>query len=399
MAKRTYGRLSTFLVLAVALGIWTGCGDDGVAPAPTGLAPERTGSLEVTTTTVGKDSDPDGYTFTVDGGSERAIDVKDVVTIEEVPAGTHQVVLEGLAPACATADGTNPTSVIVTSGETASVTFDVVCQEALEDQIAFTSQVDSHPEIFVMDSDGSNQFRLTRSPNGARDPAVSPDGNRILFVSDRDGNEEIYLMNANGSGVERLTDDPGRDIRARWSPDGSRIAFSSSRDDTPGLDVFVMNADGSAPVNLTGESQGTAATWSPDGSKVAFTSARTGEFEIFVMNADGSNPVNVTNDPERSDYSPAWSPDGQRIAYATIGTGRAEIYVMDVDGSNRTNLTNHPAIDERPTWSPDGTKIVFTTYRTGGGEVFVMNADGSQQRNVSNRPDAADEVGFPQGWR
>lgn len=72
---------------------------------------------------------------------------------------------------------------------------------------------------------------------------------------------------------------------------------------------------------------------------------------------------------------------------------------MDVDGSNRTNLTNHPAIDERPTWSPDGTKIVFTTYRTGGGEVFVMNADGSQQRNVSNRPDAADEVGFPQGWR
>ncbi len=36
-------------------------------------------------------------------------------------------------------------------------------------------------------------------------PAWSPDGRKIAFVSDRDGNSGIYLMNTDGSGQRRLT--------------------------------------------------------------------------------------------------------------------------------------------------------------------------------------------------
>src|SRR6185369_1267085 len=42
-------------------------------------------------------------------------------------------------------------------------------------------------------------------------PAVSPDGKKIVFMSDRDGDIEIYVMNVDGSHPQRLTHSRGRD--------------------------------------------------------------------------------------------------------------------------------------------------------------------------------------------
>lgn len=46
----------------------------------------------------------------------------------------------------------------------------------------------------------------------------------------------------------------------------------------------------------------------PNG-RIAFESNRTGNNEIFTMNPDGSALVNVTRHPA-NDVFPAWSPDG-----------------------------------------------------------------------------------------
>jgi hypothetical protein len=45
--------------------------------------------------------------------------------------------------------------------------------------------------------------------------------------------------------------------------------------------------------------------------RIAFLSDRAGNSEIFMMDADGSNPVNLTDNPAH-DYSPAWSPRSQQ---------------------------------------------------------------------------------------
>ena len=56
-------------------------------------------------------------------------------------------------------------------------------------------------------------------------------------------------MNADGSDVVALTHSPGLDVRPAWSPDGKRIAFTSNRDGN--YEIYVMNADGSHPRNVT----------------------------------------------------------------------------------------------------------------------------------------------------
>lgn len=101
--------------------------------------------------------------------------------------------------------------------------------------------------IRVMDADGSNMTELTKEDDSS--PAWSPDGEKIAFTSSRDENYEIYVMNTDGTEQKRLTDNPRIDTTPEWSPDGERIAFVSDRDGPH--KIYIMNADGSNVVRIT----------------------------------------------------------------------------------------------------------------------------------------------------
>src|SRR5436309_14269586 len=65
-------------------------------------------------------------------------------------------------------------------------------------------------------------------------------------------------------------------------------------------------------------------------------------WEIFVMNADGSVPVNLTNTPREHEHYPQVSPDGTKICFSIdVGEGRETVrslWVMDIDGTHRKKL-------------------------------------------------------------
>ena len=77
-----------------------------------------------------------------------------------------------------------------------------------------------------------------------------------------------------------------------------------------------MNADGTNPINLTNHpADDRHPDWSPDGLRIAFSTNRDGDWEkkpndnweVYVMNADGTKPINLTNHPAW-DSSPSWEP-------------------------------------------------------------------------------------------
>lgn len=76
---------------------------------------------------------------------------------------------------------------------------------------------------------GETEERLTLRRRADVLPVISPDGKQIVFTSNADGNAEIYVMNSDGTGQMRITRNSAEDSFARWSPDGKRIIFASNR--------------------------------------------------------------------------------------------------------------------------------------------------------------------------
>ena len=88
--------------------------------------PADAGSIRITTATSGADPDPDGYTFSVDGGAAQPIAVNANTTLPNLAAGAHSVRLAGASGNCSIA-GANPRPVAVTSGGTADAAFVISC--------------------------------------------------------------------------------------------------------------------------------------------------------------------------------------------------------------------------------------------------------------------------------
>jgi len=94
--------------------------------------------------------------------------------------------------------------------------------------------------------------------------------------------------------------------------------------------------------------------------KVVFETNRDGNWELYLVNADGSSPVNLTQTLAIDELYPKPSPDGTKIAYgADQGEGEhrvRDVYVMNSDGTDRVKIADNA---REPCWSADGKSVAY----------------------------------------
>jgi dipeptidyl aminopeptidase/acylaminoacyl peptidase len=250
------------------------------------------------------------------------------------------------------------------------------------------------PDIWMISGAGTGMRNITQTPTLAeRAPAISPTGSHLAYSSyDGVTDFDIVLRRLPGGPVVNLTSEHAttQESSPAFSPDGRLIAYEAT---TGGQnDIFVMNADGSAPRNLTNTPSDSEAhaSFSPDGRTIVFSRFGIGT-DIWAMNADGSGARNLTQTaPPVGEFLPAFSPDGRRITFVRVATG-CEVFAMNADGSGAVNLTESAADECDPTYSADGRKIVYDRSDMGQLDLWTMRADGSGQGNLTKTPAPANE--------
>ena len=220
---------------------------------------------------------------------------------------------------------------LVTKTELASISPDW----SPNDLIAFHDRVAGNSEVCVVKPDGRGLQNLTNDPSTDTAPSWSPDGKYISFITTRGEPMQVpqlYLMNSDGSETGPVTSRKGWEGEPVWSPDGHRIVFVCDRDDSPGnlLDVCEINPDGTGEKRLLfhRDHDGHPVV-SPDGNRIAFVGRGDGNSEIYLMNRDGSGLLRLTRD-RSEDQWPEWSPDGKKLMFLSNRSGRFGIYEVVV---------------------------------------------------------------------
>ena len=90
-------------------------------------------------------------------------------------------------------------------------------------------------QIYSITADGKLETALINQEDFRKsncyNPAISPDGARILFVSDQGvddqgrHNNDIYLSNVDGTGMHRITQNGSDDIMPAWSPSEEGVVY------------------------------------------------------------------------------------------------------------------------------------------------------------------------------
>ena len=157
------------------------------------------------------------------------------------------------------------------------------------------------------------------SPDGKQVAFVGSDGD--FWKTDR---HAVFTVGADGSHSKRIT--PWGDVLSvQWSPDGKTLAFTMASPTE--YQIFAIRPDGTGIVQITSSNDGTQSfgpMWSPDGARLLFirgalstgasstgVAGRIAELrsakDLWVMNADGTDPVQVTH--SSSEYGGyAWTP-------------------------------------------------------------------------------------------
>ncbi len=243
-----------------------------------------------------------------------------------------------------------------------------------------------------LDRAGQVTATIPAPPGAYNEPAISPDGSRLLVVRNLANAAEIWQIEAVRGVATRMTFAHANSWSPTWSSDGLRFVFAS--DEQNGRNLRIRDASGAGSEDLLVKLDSpfnNPNDWSHDGSTLVLRSLdpRTGE-DLWVAPAKPEGkPVPFLRTPF-NERDGRFSPDGRWIAYRSDESGRDELYVqpfpsggakvrVSTDGAGEFSLSGNAW----PVWTHDGKELIFL----GGDGVTVMSA--------SVRPGATLEIATP----
>jgi Tol biopolymer transport system component len=235
-----------------------------------------------------------------------------------------------------------------------------------------------------------------------RQPAFSPDGERILFTSDRSGSTDIWEMDLRSGKIGRVVDHPADDMDPAYTPNGNGVIWTSNRDGH--LEIYTADIDGGGPRRITNDGvDAQNATSTPDGNWVVYTSSHSAKRGVWKVHPDGTGAVQIA---KGTCFNPEVSPDGKYVLYLTSPAPALNVIrvVRVEDGADQqfevacAIRKSTQVVIGRARWRPDSRAILFIAQDEHGVHgVFEqsfaagMDTAASRRKLAAFNPDLATE--------
>lgn len=293
----------------------------------------------------------------------------------------------------------------------------------------------SNSEIYVINSDGSNLTRLTKTASSESSICWFDNGNRIAFIAvDNDSDKpQVFSINSSGHEREKITNLENGVECFKFSPDEKKIIVASvikpwekdsvlyaGLEKTTGRLVndlmykhwdewveeiphpFLGDFNGKSADNFIDIMEGEpfecpmrpfggaeAFEFSPDSKQLIYVSRKlkgkdyafSTDSNLYLYNIEDKTTKNLTPDMPGYDTDPKFSPDGSKLAWLSMATPKYEsdkkrLMLMDMSTGEMKDLTSDWIYwPEEIAWSPDGKSIFFAGYFEGTEPVFKIDVN------------------------
>jgi hypothetical protein len=349
-----------------------------VLTAPLDNAKAQALKLNLTWTATDKELDPLTYVVTLRNGTT---DV--VTTYKDIKTPTLEI--SGLSYSTkyywqvSSSDGINkPTNSVTSSFSTLAFP---------NPRFLYVKKINNNNVIFTAD-DAGNELQLSSSEVNSYRPRKNLQVNKIAFISSDGSQNQIYTMNPDGSNVFKVTNSVPiagfnmEYVNYSWNTNGSKLIY-------PNFDkLYSINADGGGLVQLFQTPNGkfiSECDWSKDNTQIAIKVNDLSGYnaEIYVIDTAGTVLYQVLSGLSGAVSGLSFSIDNQKIAYTRDISGfqnssyrrlDSRIFIYDNTTALSTELNaGKPAgfNDYDVKFSPNDAELIFVN--TSNDDISIRN--------------------------
>jgi eukaryotic-like serine/threonine-protein kinase len=248
--------------------------------------------------------------------------------------------------------------------------------------LSLAATENASPQLWMADTRSAERFALTSGTTARFEPAISPDGSKLIFA-ETTGNFDIVSVDLATATAHLMMSAARNQSMPTWAAKQPLLAYVTNRNGPD--EIWLHGPSGpDRPVVMHSDFEPDTTQWfmgpamSPDGDRVIFSRVERNKSvaNLWISAVASRAVVRLTND-SGVEFPGSWSPDGNWFTYFRVLNGKADLMKVKTTGQAAPVVLHADAKGLNvPAWSPTGEWVGYNSN--------LISPDGATNRSIGD---------------